>query len=99
MLTGHSVGGITAQTHAYTFGDIDNLMVLSYSDTDHCLGATTALPVTTAKCQTGDIRQHGNTGPTEYLWFAADTAVVNAVAEMRSEDRAGHPVLQERCCC
>lgn len=34
VLAGHSVGGLIAQAEAYTFGDIDGLVVLSYSDTD-----------------------------------------------------------------
>ena len=105
VLAGHSVGGIIAQTEAYTFGDIDGLMVLSYSDTDVSLGATSALAIATDQCQAGGMRQHGDTGPTGYVWFGADTpekfieahfytpgadpAVVAKVAAMRSEDPCG----------
>ncbi len=105
VLVGHSVGGIIAQTEPYTFGDIDGLMVLSYSDTDVSLGATTALAIATQQCQAGGMPQHGDSGPTGYVWFGADTpekfieahfytpgadpTVVAAVAAVRSEDPCG----------
>jgi len=105
VLAGHSVGSIIAQTEAYTFGDIDGLMVLSYSDTDVSLGATAALAIATQQCQAGGMRQHGDSGPAGYVWFGADTpekfieahfytpgadpTVVNAVAAVRSEDPCG----------
>ena len=105
VLAGHSVGAIIAQTEAYTFGDIDGLMVLSYSDTDVGLGATAALAIATQQCQAGGMRQHGDSGPTGYVWFGADTpekfieahfytpgadpGVVAQVAAMRSEDPCG----------
>lgn len=105
VLAGHSVGSIIAQTEAYTFGDIDGLMVLSYSDTDVSLAATAALAIATQQCQAGGMRQHGDGGPAGYVWFGADTpekfieahfytpgadpTVVNAVAAMRSEDPCG----------
>ena len=105
VLAGHSVGSIIAQTEAYTFGDIDGLMVLSYSDTDVSLAAQSALAIATQQCQAGGMRQHGDTGPAGYVWFGADTpdkfieahfytpgadpAVVAQVAAMRSEDPCG----------
>ena len=105
VLAGHSVGAIIAQTEAYTFGDIDGLMVLSYSDTDVSLSATSALAIATQQCQAGGMRQHGDSGPTGYVWFGADTpekfieahfytpgaepTVVAQVAAMRSEDPCG----------
>ncbi len=105
VLAGHSVGSIIAQTEAYTFGDIDGLMVLSYSDTDVGLGATAALAIATEQCQAGGMKQHGDSGPTGYVWFGADTpekfieahfytpgadpTVVARVAAMRSEDPCG----------
>jgi len=105
VLAGHSVGSIIAQTEAYTFGDIDGLMVMSYSDTDVSLGATAALAIATQQCQAGGMRQHGDSGPAGYVWFGADTpekfieahfytpgadpTVVAAVAAIRSEDPCG----------
>jgi len=104
-LAGHSVGGIIAQAEAYSFGDIDGLMVLSYSDTDVSLAATAALGIATQQCQAGGQRQGGDSGPNGYVYFGADLAikfieahfftanadpaVVNATATLRSRDPCG----------
>jgi len=105
VLAGHSVGSIIAQAEAYTFGGIDGLMVLSYSDTKVSLAATAALGIATQACQAGGVRQNGTTGPTGYIYFGADTpakfieahfytlnadpTVVQTVAALRNRDPCG----------
>lgn len=105
VLAGHSVGGLIAQTEAYSFGDIDGLMVLSYSDTEVSLAATAALVIATQECAAGGQRQAGDSGPEGYVYFGADTpakfieahfftpnadpTVVDATAKLRSRDPCG----------
>lgn len=105
VLAGHSVGSIIAQAEAYTFGGIDGLMMLSYSDTKVSLAATAALGIATQACQAGGVRQNGTTGPTGYIYFGADTpakfieahfytpnadpTVVQTVAALRNRDPCG----------
>lgn len=105
VLAGHSVGSIIAQAEAYSFGDIDGLMVLSYSDTNVSLAAKTALTIATQQCNAGGQRQAGTSGPTGYIYFGADTpakfieahfytpnadpAVVDTTAGLRSRDPCG----------
>lgn len=99
------MGGLIAQAEAYSFGDIDGLMVLSYSDTNVSLAAKTALTIATQQCTAGGQRQSGNSGPTGYIYFGADTAakfieahfyppnadptVVETTAGLRSRDPCG----------
>ncbi|WP_353650812.1 alpha/beta hydrolase [Nakamurella sp. A5-74] len=105
VLAGHSVGGLIAQAEAYSFGDIDGLMVLSYSDTDVSPAAKGALAVATQECQAGGQKQDGTTGPEGYVYFGAQTpekfieahfyvnnadpSVVDATAGLRSRDPCG----------
>ncbi len=67
------MGSIIAQAEAYSFGDIDGLMVLSYSDINVSLAAKTALTIATQQCNAGGQRQAGTSGPTGYIYFGADT--------------------------
>lgn len=105
ILAGHSVGGLIAQAEAYTFGDIDGLMVLSYSDTDVSPAAKGALAVASEECRAGGEHQGGTTGPDGYVYFGAktpatfieahfnvnnaDPSVVDATATLRSRDPCG----------
>ncbi len=73
VLAGHSVGSIIAQEEAYSFGDIDGLMVLSYSDTVVSAAAQQALMVATTQCRAGGQRSGGTSGPTGYVYFGAAT--------------------------
>lgn len=73
VLAGHSVGAIIAQAEAYSFGDIDGLMVLSYSDTTVSPLAQMALQTAIEKCQAGGDQSEGDTGPTGYVYFGAET--------------------------
>lgn len=111
VLAGHSVGGIIAQAEAYSFGDIDGLMVLSYSDTDVSPAAQGALAVALQECRAGGEKQDGTTGPDGYVYFGAktpetfieahfytgnaDPSVVDATATLRSRDPCGDVLSYE----
>ena len=53
VLAGHSVGGLIAQAEAYTFGEIDGLMVLSYSDVAFSPSARAAARQASVECVRG----------------------------------------------
>lgn len=105
VLAGHSVGGIIAQAAAYSFGDIDGLMVLSYSDTTVSPAAMGALETAIAACKAGGSVSEGNPGAPGYVYFGADTpemfikahfftqnadpVVVNTTAALRNMDPCG----------
>ena len=105
VLAGHSVGGIIAQAEAYSFGDIDGLMVLSYSDTDVSPAAMMALQTAVAECEAGGGPVEGDSGPGGYVYFGAatpemfimahfftdnaDPTVVQTTASMRNRDPCG----------
>lgn len=105
VLAGHSVGGIIAQAEAYTFGDVDGLMVLSYSDTTVSPAAMAALEAATTECAAGGGPSDGDSGPGGYVYFGADTPemfvmahfftdnadpeVVDATANIRNRDPCG----------
>jgi len=105
VLAGHSVGGIIAQAEAYSFGDIDGLMVLSYSDTDVSPAAKTALDTAITECAAGGGPAEGENAPGGYVSFGgatpemfiaahfftenADPAVVQTTASMRNLDPCG----------
>ncbi len=105
VLAGHSVGGIIAQAEAYSFGDIDGLMVLSYSDTTVSPAAMGALETAIAACEAGGSTSEGDPGSPGYVFFGAETpemfikahfftdnaepAVVDATAALRNMDPCG----------
>lgn len=64
---GHSVGGLVSQTVAHTFGDIDGLMVLSYSDVAFSPSARLAAGQASLECVRGP---HGP-GDLDYVFFGA----------------------------
>lgn len=105
VLAGHSVGGIIAQAAAYSFGDIDGLMVLSYSDTTVSPAAMGALETAIAACEAGGATSEGEPGAPGYVYFGADTpemfimahfftpnadpVVVDTTAALRNMDPCG----------
>lgn len=105
VLAGHSVGGIIAQAAAYSFGDIDGLMVLSYSDTTVSPAAMGALETAIAACEAGGATSEGDPGAPGYVYFGADTpemfimahfftpnaepVVVDTTAALRNMDPCG----------
>lgn len=101
VLAGHSLGGAIAQAEAYSFGDIDGLIVMSY--TDQGISALTKADTAswTTMCANGGMHVTGQTGPTGYAPFAppslagqtffsnADPAVENAILGMGVRDPCG----------
>lgn len=105
VLAGHSVGGIIAQAAAYSFDNIDGLMVLSYSDTTVAPAAMQALETAVAECEAGGGLSDGDTGSPGYVFFGAatpeqfikahfftdnaDPIVVDTTASIRNMDPCG----------
>lgn len=106
VLAGHSLGGQIAQVAAYSFGDIDGLIVISYSDTVQSQVLAAAAEDTAALCGRGGVPAEGESPPTGYAPFgdgtemafqagnftdAADPAVVAGATELRNLDPCGDP--------
>lgn len=104
VLAGHSVGSIIAQAEAYTFDDIDGLMVLSYSDTTVSPAAMQALQQAIAECEAGGTQADEPEGPEGYVFFGetqelfvmahfftdnAQPEVVETTANIRNRDPCG----------
>ncbi|MHA7277584.1 alpha/beta fold hydrolase [Arthrobacter sp. Hz1] len=105
VLAGHSVGGIIAQASAYSFDNIDALMVLSYSDTTVAPAAMQALETAVAECEAGGGLSDGDAGSPGYVFFGAatpekfimahfftdnaDPVVVDTTASIRNMDPCG----------
>jgi len=68
-LAGHSVGGLIAQVESYSFGDIDGLIVVAYSDVVASPLAKRLLAQQAKKCAAGGERVDGY-GPGGYAPFA-----------------------------
>lgn len=105
VLAGHSVGGMIAQIEAYSFGDVDGLMVLSYSDTVVSAAAQRDLQSALTRCYVGGGPAEGGSGVGGYTNFGgetpeqfiaahfflpgADPAVAQATAARRNLDPCG----------
>ena len=100
VLAGHSVGGLIAQTVAHTFGDIDGLMVLSYSDVAFSPSAQLAAARASLECVAGRPGPPGR----GYVFFGAtpldfvkahffvsnaSPVVTAATAAIRNQDPCG----------
>lgn len=55
VLAGHSYGGQIAQVEAYSFGDIDGLIVISYTDVDQSAVLKKAAKYAAGVCATGGL--------------------------------------------
>lgn len=73
VLAGHSVGGMIAQIEAYSFGDVDGLMVLSYSDTVVSAAAQRDLQSALTRCYAGGGPAEGDSGVGGYTNFGGET--------------------------
>lgn len=71
VLAGHSVGGMISQIAAYTFDNVDGLMVLSYSDLQLTPAAQQASAYATATCQQGGFPAEAEDDPSGYVFFGA----------------------------
>ncbi len=67
-LAGHSYGGQIAQVEAYSFGDIDGLIVLAYADRVQSDRLKANAAYTAKVCAAGGLRV-GGTGPAGYAPF------------------------------
>lgn len=73
VLAGHSVGAMIAQIEAYSFDDIDALVVLSYSDTTVSPAAARDLQSALARCYAGGGPAEGDSGVGGYTNFGGET--------------------------
>lgn len=79
-LAGHSAGGFTVQAEAYSFHDIDELIVMSFADQGFSPLLLTTTGVTTLRCTLGGDPKPGDPGTTGYAYFGQTDA----------DYRAGH---------
>lgn len=102
ILAGHSGSGYSVQDEAYSYKDIDGLIVVGFSDNGASPLAISNAGRTQMVCATGGERQAGDSGPSGYAYFGqtpqdfqqgsffnADPAVVDAVTQLRSRDPCG----------
>lgn len=100
-LAGHSAGGAIAQIEAYSFADIDALIVMSYADQDSSQTAQSELVTTGQVCLTGGEPAEPG-GPGGYAYFGqtpedfeaamfhdADPQVVATATALRNRDPCG----------
>lgn len=102
-LAGHSAGGYMTQIEAYSYRDVDALMLFSFAEGSPGLSAIGDFAGTGLVCNVlGGQRQGGNSGPGGYAYFGqtdadfrsgfffnADSAVVAATTQLRSRDPCG----------
>lgn len=77
-LAGHSYGGQIAQVEAYSFGDIDRLIVLGYSDRIQSKLLLENAAYAAATCASGGLRVNA-TGPKGYAPFGPPSGAVKAL--------------------
>lgn len=78
VLAGHSYGGQIAQVEAYSFGDIDGLAVIGYSDRVQSARLKSNAAYATSVCSTGGLRV-GGVGPAGYAPFGAPSGAATAL--------------------
>jgi len=77
-LAGHSYGGQIAQVEAYSFGDIDGLVVMGYSDRVQSALLKANAAYAAKVCATGGLRV-GGAGPAGYAPFGPPKGAPNAL--------------------
>jgi len=100
VLAGHSYGGQIAQVAAYSFGDIDGLMVIGYADRVQSQVLRDNAAYAATVCASGGLRV-GGAGPAGYapfgppegaaaaLFNSADPAVQSAALQLLTIDPCG----------
>jgi pimeloyl-ACP methyl ester carboxylesterase len=101
-LAGHSYGSLVSQVEAYSYRDIDALVVMAWADTGFTPFGLTTLVQTGLVCAQGGQRSEGTSGPTGYAYlgqrpadfrkamFASATpSVVAAATALRNRDPCG----------
>jgi len=103
VLMGHSIGGLTAELEAYSFGGIDGLIVASYSDSGGSPLELTTFLNEGGKCAGGGEQRAGPGTQPHYASFGEtdadfraihlapdmDPAVSAAATKMRTRDPCG----------
>jgi pimeloyl-ACP methyl ester carboxylesterase len=100
-IAGHSVGGLIAQVEAYSFRDVDALVLLAYADQGFTPPSTAAAVAQGAACGGGGESAEAG-GPRGYAYFDRDRAefvafqfhdaeqrVIAAAADRRNPDPCG----------
>ena len=101
-LAGHSAGGFTAQAEAYSFHDIDALIIMAFADQGFSPLLLTTTGATTLRCTLGGDPKPGDPGTTGYAYFGqtdadyraghlhnTDPDVARAATENRVKDPCG----------
>jgi pimeloyl-ACP methyl ester carboxylesterase len=94
-IAGHSAGGAISQIEAYSFHDVDAVMVLSYADLGPSLRTLGTLTQATVVCLGGGSPPgHAPFGQSDadfqaLMFHNADPAVVTAVTAMRNPEPCG----------
>lgn len=102
VLASHSAEGFAAQNEAYTYRDVDGLMVFSFADSGSTPLTLSLFGRTQMICAAGGQPQAGSSGPGGYAYvgqsdaefqganfYDTDPAVVSLVTGMRSRDPCG----------
>jgi len=101
VLAGHSVGGLLAELTAYSFNDVDAIIVASYSDQVISAAAMRAAAANAATCRAGGQSTEGS-APGGYAFFAptvpafrnaffvnADRETIDVSTELRNRNPCG----------
>lgn len=101
VLAGHSVGGSITELEAYSFGDVDGIIVASHDDTGFTDAATAAAAAATKDCQAGGTPTEGS-APDGYAFFSSSPenfrqiffvstppALIDAALELRNLNPCG----------
>jgi pimeloyl-ACP methyl ester carboxylesterase len=93
FVAGHSMGGLIAEIAAYSFKDIDGLMLLAYADggtnfqaSDFTGNAGTAIP---RDCLTSGYAQFGADVRARQAYYGVPGAITDAAMRLRSLDPCG----------
>ena len=102
VLAGHSASVFVAQIAAYSFGDIDGLIVMSLGDAGASPLAVTTFAETATVCQQGGEQSDGDRGPEGYAYFGQTDeqfqaahffdpkrSVLRAATKLRTRDPCG----------
>lgn len=101
-LASHSAEGFAAQNEAYTYRDIDGLLVFSFADSGSTPLTLSLFSQTQMICARGGEQQAGSSGPGGYAYvgqsdaafqganfYDTDPAVASRITAMRSRDPCG----------
>ena len=103
VLAGHDIGGGIAQVEAYSYHDIDGLILLTWADQGFTPYLLSLIPHANLVCEQGGERAEGDRGPGGYVFFAGpdsdyranlftntDPAVIDAAVALRHRNPCGY---------